>query len=105
MKPIKRTRAVSHKRTTVTAATVKVEFANRKRQKSTESSHASEIRGTNTSKVSGDAMTLIISPKNKSDKLLKISKTKVLIPFRETKENFSNLLPQMSKEIQSNFNK
>jgi len=119
MKLIKRTRAVSHKKTTVTAAAVKVEFANQKRtrmeitnsptkskkHKSTESSHASEIRGTNTSEASGDAITLIISPKNKSDKLLKISKTKVHIPFRETKENFANLLPQMSKEIQSNFNK
>ena len=63
MKPIKRTRAVSHKNPTVNAATVKVEFANRKRsakeisssptksknQKSTESSHASEIGVTNTS--------------------------------------------------------
>jgi len=43
--------------------------------------------------------------RKKSNTLLKIGKTKVCIPFRELKENFTNLLPQMSKDIQSNFNK
>ena len=51
------------------------------------------------------APAMISHPRKKSDKVLKISKTKVSISFRQTKENYTNLLPQMPKDIQSIFNK
>ena len=67
-----------------------------KKLKSDDSSRASEIGATSTREASGDHYTIIISPNKKSDKLLKISKTKVNMSFRVTKEIYTNLLSQIS---------
>ena len=88
---------MSHKKVTTTAVNVKVEASNAtKRHKLNEASSASSTKISNVA---------IGSPKKQSGRMLKISDTKIHIPFRDNNDNFTNLLPQMSKEIQCNFNK
>ena len=120
MKTIKRTRAVSHKKVTTTAVNVKVEALNAtKRHKLNEASSATSASAasgngtTVTTQAGGDTSVIRTQPstvafgssKKQSGLMLKIGGTKIYIPFRDNKDNFTNLLPQMSKEIQCNFNK
>ena len=124
MKSIKRTRGVSHKKKKVTATVIKVENsrinASQSRKKPKTSSTSTPLHFTNQSPptedanddtITDDAYTedaIVIDlsynlPKNKAKTFIAIAKDKINLSFRLGVDNFANMVPQISKEILSNF--
>lgn len=122
----KRKNTVLYKKATITAVDVKLEYATRKRAAKV---NALNFKPTKMDKVGNgifilnntslnklNSMTnkicivstllniiIIRSPKKKSDRLLKVGKTKINIPFKNNSDKY--ITPPMSTEIQSNINK
>ena len=103
-KPIKRNRAVSHKKKKVTAVAIKKEIADKKRCAKPVSPVATKKKKTNDDSGVGNRLALLSSPKKKSDLLYIVGKAKVNLSFRKELDNYTLMLPQISKEISSNFN-
>ena len=106
----KRNRCDSHKKKKITAMAVKKENYNqinkiRKKRKSSSGQSDEPLVATTVeienvaTEVSPDDQ----PPKNKTKAFYCVGKDKVNISFRVGVENYSNMVPQMSKEIYSNF--
>ena len=102
-KSIKRSRAESHKKTQVLAIDIKKELANEKRCAKPLSSAATKKKKTNDNGGVDNRLALLSSPKKKSDLLYIVGKAKVNLSFRPELDNYTLMLPQISKEIASNF--
>ena len=102
-KPINRNRAVSHKRKNVTAVAIKKEMADKKRCAKPLSPAATKKKKTNDDSGVDNRLALLSSPKKKSDLLYIVGKVKVNLSFRKELDNYTLMLPQISKEISSNF--
>ena len=118
------TRGNSHKKTKVTDTIIKLENARKKafqsRKKPKKSSTFTPLPFTNQSPptkdanddtttddaVTEDAVVIYLSynfPKNKAKIFIAIAKDKLNFSFRLGADNFANMVPQISKEILSNF--
>ena len=126
MKPIKRNRCDLHKKKKITAAQVKLENIRTRKQTAMKkiktidvNNDGSNINKTITNDITNDTTTAIMNdddvvvdepiiidcnlPKHKAKSYLSITKDRVNISFRVGVDNYSNMVPQISKEIISNF--
>ena len=98
MEKIKRAWAASHKKNHTTTAIVKVEYATRKRAYKLNVVDAPPNKK-HKATISILILKIIIptaidnAPKNKTDRLLMIGKTKVNLAFHNTPDNYTNYLP------------
>ena len=101
-KGIKRTRAVSHKKKKITAVQVKAEITKRK------SSHlcTSPVASKKNRDDCGidNRLALLSAQKKKGDLLYAVGNSKVNLSLRPDLDNYTMMIPQISKEINSNFN-
>ena len=109
-----RTRGGSHKKKKINAVVVKKENSNhqtnRKRKSSVSPSDeslgcgvATVVTAASTVIAASDAPPVHQPPKNKTKAFYSVGKDKVNISFRVGVENYTNMVPYMSKEIYSNF--
>ena len=101
-KGIKRTRAVSHKKKKLTAVMVKAEIIKRKSSNLSTSPVASKKNRDDCSIY--NRLVLLYAQKKKSDLLYAVGDLKVNLSFRPNLDNYTMMIPQISKEINSNFN-
>ena len=102
-KGIKRTRAVSHKRNKVLAVDVKLEYSERQKASKPASHMASKKKKTNDDSGIDNRLALLSTPKKKGDLLYAVGESKVNLSFRPELDNYTTMIPQISKEICSNF--
>ena len=103
-KGIKRTRAVSHKKNKALAVNVKLEYSKRKKATKPTSPIASKkTKKTNDDSGVDNRLALLSTPKKKGDLLYAVGESKVNLSFRPELDNYTTMIPQISKEISSNF--
>ena len=101
-KGIKRTRAVSHKKKKALAVDIKLEYSKRQKASKPASPMASKKKSDDDSGVD-NRLALLSTPKKRGDLLYAVGESKVNLSFRPELDNYTTMIPQISKEICSNF--